>query len=291
MSDLPLYIPIIRIQPGSVLTYAVPHVRPRRTDAQEATISNLTRGKFLGEISDKARQKLKKIAVGWLVSVQEGKKGKIKTKLSKKRYITFVTLTLSAKQVHTDNEIKRELLNHFLINCQREFGVKEYIWRAESQANGNIHFHLFLDCYISWIKLRALWNKCQERLGYISRFKQAYNHTNPNSTDIERIRSVKGATIYVTKYISKESKYRKLQGRLWGCSDNLKKLLPYEDQFDSRYRLLLESLEENKEIRVINEVHYRVYLGDISQILKQHFHGIASLIKNHNQQNFRDLYG
>lgn len=254
-------------------------------------MSNLTRGKFKGTISEKSRRTLKKIAVGWLVSVQEGKKGKIKTKLSQKRYITFVTLTLSAKQVHGDNEIKRELLNYFLIAAQREFGVKEYIWRAESQANGNIHFHLFLDCYISWLKLRVLWNKCQERLGYISRFKKVYNHTNPNSTDIERIRTVKGATVYVTKYISKESNYRKIDGRLWGCSDNLKKILPYEDQFDNRYRHLLESLEENKEIRVITEPHYRVYLGNISQILKQFHPGIASLVKNHNQQNFRDLYG
>ena len=45
--------------------------------------------------------------------------------------LTFITLTLSAKQgIHTDIEIKRELLNHFLITIKRSFGVKHYVWRA-----------------------------------------------------------------------------------------------------------------------------------------------------------------
>jgi hypothetical protein len=285
------YIPVVRIAPTSVLTYAVPHIRPSRTEKQDATNSNLTRGKFKGEISEKSRRKLKRTAQNWLLSIQEGKKGNISAHLKQKRYITFVTLTLSSKQTHSDNEIKREMLNPFLISAKRQFGVQEFIWRAESQANGNIHFHLFLDVYIPWVKVRKLWNECQERLGYITKFKALYGHGSPNSTDIERIRSVKGATVYITKYIAKESKHRKLDGRVWGTSDNLKTLSSYEDQIDSRYSKLFESLEENPEIRIINEPNYRIYLGNISQILSQYHPGIASLVKNHNQNNFRSLYG
>lgn len=284
------YIPVVRISATSILTFAVPHIRYSRTEKQETTNSNLTRGKFKGEISEKARRKLKRTAQNWLISIQEAKKGNIKTNLKKKRYITFVTLTLSAKQVHKDNEIKREMLNPFLINCRRLFGVQEYIWRAESQENGNIHFHLFLDVYIPYIQVRKLWNECQERLGYISRFKKVYSHSSPNSTDIERIKTVRGATIYITKYIAKESKYRKLEGRVWGTSDNLKSLTSYEDTIDNRYRQLFESLEKDPQIRVINQPQYRVYLGNISQILKSYHPGIASYVKNHNQDNFKRLY-
>lgn len=285
-----VYIPVIRIRPYSVTTFAIPHQRNSRTPEQEETQQNLTRGKFNGIISDKARRKLKLIAEGWLLAIQEAKKGNQAHKGKKKNYITFATLTLSSNQVHGDNQIKRDLLNEFIITVQRKFGVQEYIWRAESQANGNIHFHLFLDKYIHWFFLRNIWNKIQEKLGYISKFKAIHNHSNPNSTDIERIRTLKGASQYITKYIAKESEYRTIEGRLWGCSDSLRNILSYEQQFDSRFQSLLQSLESEKSIKIISEKHYKVYIGDIKAILSRSHIGIACLLKNHYQQIYKDLY-
>jgi hypothetical protein len=285
-----VYIPVIRIRPYSVTTFAIPHERPRRTEKQEETQQNLTRGVFNGTISDKARRRLKQISEGWLLSIQEAKKGNMAHKGKKKNYITFVTLTLSASQKHTDNQIKRELLNDFIITVQRKFGVQEYIWRAESQANGNIHFHLFLDKYIHWFFLRNCWNKIQEKLGYITEFQSIHNHTNPNSTDIERIRTLKGASNYITKYIAKESENRTIEGRLWGCSDKLRNILSYEQQFDGRFSSLLQSLQDEKSIKVITEKHYKVFIGDIKAILSRSHIGISCLLKNHYQQIYKDLY-
>lgn len=285
-----MYIPVIRIRPYSVTTFSVPHQRLTRTAGQEATQANLTRGIFNGTISEKARRRLKAISEGWLLSIQEAKKGNKAHTGKKKNYITFATLTLSSKQQHSDNEIKRQLLNEFIITVQRKFGVQEYLWRAESQANGNIHFHLFLDKYIHWFFLRNTWNRIQEKLGYIEEFRKIHSHNNPNSTDIERIRTLKGATTYITKYIAKESENRTIEGRLWGCSDNLRNIYSYEQQFDSRFQSLLQSLESEKSIKIIAEKHYKVFIGDIKQILSQSHIGIACLLKNHYQHIYKDLY-
>lgn len=284
------YIPVARITPGAIVTYGIPTYRPRRTAKQEETKANLTRGVFNGTIAEKARRKLKRTAEQWLLSIQEAKKQKQAHTGKQTRYVTFVTLTLSAKQRHSDLKIKRECLNVFLIYAIRHLNVRQFIWRAESQANGNIHFHLFMDSYIPHQKVRTVWNKCQERLGYITRFKAIYGHSNPNSTDIERIKSAKGASLYVTKYIAKESKYRKLSGRLWGCSDGLRNIRSYEQIGDYETNALVEQVKSTKGTKVIQGDNYQVYIGDISKIVALHFPLIWQEIANHRVQTYKDTY-
>ncbi len=150
--------------------------------------------------------------------------------------LTFITLTLSSTQVHSDNEIKAQLLNQFLIELRRDHGVQMYIWKAEKQQNQNIHFHILTDKYIPWRPLRALWNRIQNKLGYIDRYgdamrefykngfrptQHAQDHrsikhqleawkrgketswTDPNSTDIHGIIHVKNIRNYMAKYLTK----------------------------------------------------------------------------------------
>lgn len=290
MSMDQVYIPVMRVRPYSVTTYSVPHQRPPRTVKQEETKKNLTRGVFKGVISQKSQRSLKLISEGWLLSIQEAKKcGRAKMG-SERNYITFVTLTLSAKQQHSDNEIKRELLNNFLINAQRKWGVKEYVWRAEAQKNGNIHFHLFVDKYIHWFFLRNEWNRIQEKLGYLSEFERIHKHRDANSTDIERIRSLKGATNYITKYIAKDSQNRTIEGRLWGCSDDLRKVRSYEVQADGSCYQLLNELRNEKSIRTIVDAHYSVFIGDIRTILKRSSPAMEKELKLHYLSIYKDLY-
>lgn len=137
---------------------------------------------------------------------------------------TFITCTLSSKQIHCDKTIKREVLNHFLIYLKRNYGVCNHIWKAELQENGNIHYHILADKYIPHQELRELWNSAQNRLGYVDMFKQ---HKNPNSTDIHSLRRVKNVMAYVGKYMSKTSTQRPICGHTWGRSDNMAALMPF----------------------------------------------------------------
>lgn len=289
MNDL-IYVPYIKLAHNSLVTYSLPTTRPRRTTAQEETSKNLTRGKFNGEISEKSRRELSKRAQNWLLSIQEAKKAGINTVGKDRNYTTFVTLTLASKQVHTDNEIKRKLLNTFIIYVKREFKVREYIWRAEAQKNGNIHFHLFLDKYIHYSRLRHLWNGIQETLGYITAFEETHHHRNANSTDIERIKSVKGASIYVAKYISKASTYRKIEGRLWGCSDGLKSVMDFVDVADSRHWKVIAQVKLEPKVKVITGEHYSVYIGPIRKIIQLYFSDIEQELKTHYVETYKRLY-
>jgi hypothetical protein len=169
-------------------------------------------------------------------------------------FLSFVTLTLSSQQIHSDNDIKRDILEPFLNDCRKRWKVVNYIWRAERQENGNIHFHLITDRFIWWNDLRNTWNYFQERFGYVSRYRVAMQkfHANgfqiredlkskwsisrqyaawlqgirsdwnsPNSTDVHSLKSIVSVRSYITKYITKPDETAPIEGRLWGCSYGL----------------------------------------------------------------------
>ena len=87
-----------------------------------------------------------------------------------KHFLTFVTLTLPASQVHNDPFIKRYIFWPWLEIIKRYYGVQEYIWRAEKQTNGNIHFHILIDKFIKHELVRFHWNYHLSKYGYIDAY-------------------------------------------------------------------------------------------------------------------------
>jgi hypothetical protein len=195
--------------------------------------------------------------------------------------ISFITLTLPAKQNKSDNEIKRDLLNQFLIEMQKVGGIDLYIWRAEVQGNGNIHFHIIVNKLVNWVWVRRLWNRIVEKDGYnmvsnysqrmkeffkngfklqndkrsIEQQKKAYNtgvkcgFTDPNSTDVKILKNAKEVEAYLSKYMSKENaseeNRRGIKGKLWGCSRELsvlKKLCINLDELEATNKKKFEEI-------------------------------------------------
>ncbi|MFC0181479.1 hypothetical protein SAMN04515674_104256 [Pseudarcicella hirudinis] len=107
-------------------------------------------------------------------------------------YPTFITLTLPSKQLHHDNFIKNECLDPFIewLKSDREYitrkgkgkgllqgcNVKVYLWRAETQKNGQLHFHIIVDRWIDKDQIRWRWNQIVNRLGYVDRFRNVQLH-------------------------------------------------------------------------------------------------------------------
>src|SRR5690606_39568338 len=60
--------------------------------------------------------------------------------------LSFITLTLPSPQGSiSDKEIKRGPLRMFIQKMGRRYGMYNYVWKAEKQKNGNIHFHITTD--------------------------------------------------------------------------------------------------------------------------------------------------
>src|SRR5438552_841266 len=90
-------------------------------------------------------------ALNWMMLFSEKKF--VYNKEQKKGYhfkLNFITLTLSDIQFHPDRFIKRKMLDPFLKWLVRVHNCKNYVWKAETQDNGNIHFHITTNKFIHW---------------------------------------------------------------------------------------------------------------------------------------------
>tara|TARA_R100001244_G_C5168239_1_gene131508 strand:+ start:1233 stop:2096 length:864 start_codon:yes stop_codon:yes gene_type:complete len=216
--------PYISIKPDRISLYSRSEFTSTRTPFQVYNEKNLINNDTKGKISKKASKRIK-LAIDWLLVLADNKSfGRPKNGKFYNFKVNFITLTLCSEQVHSDKVIKSKLLNHFLVVAKQKWGVCNYVWRAEPQKRGAIHFHILTDKFIPWSELRATWNKIQEKLGYVSKFKSKFLHTNPNSTDIHSIKKVKNLSEYISKYCTKENGGRKIEGNQWGLSQGLSKL-------------------------------------------------------------------
>lgn len=289
-NQLPEY-QVARFFQNSVVIYNVIEFPPRKTDKQKENEKNLTRGQFNGFLSIKAKSKIKKIISPWLNSIFEFRKGKIKTKLQKSPYPTFITLTLSSAQKHDDCQIKRECLNPFLINLQRKFNVRHYFWICETQNNGNLHFHIIIDSYVPHPEVRKLWNQAQERLGYITAFTKAHHHANPNSTDIHSIRHIDSIESYVMKYVQKGGGSRIIRGKIWDCSKSLKSAPLLEVIPDHETTAFINKLGQSAHFRKYIDENVTVFTGDVYGFSSVHCKAIHQKYLENWSEHLQNLYG
>lgn len=224
-----------------------------------------------GKVSNQAKRKMLR-AIDYLLLLASDKK--VFDRVSGRSFtfkIAFVTLTLPANQVHTDKEIKDKCLNSLLLELKHFYKVVNYVWRAEKQKNGNIHFHLVVDKFIPYSELRNRWNRIINKLGYVDQYRvsqkefykdgfqvrtdllktwskerqlAAYHRNvkcqwnNPNSTDIHSVRKVLNLRSYFSKYLVKnDEKYELLENSI---SDNLAIISDLIDKKEKRKHLLIQ---------------------------------------------------
>jgi len=206
-----------------------------------------------------ARKRLRQYLNNWLDTIRLSRSLLHKKELKTLSKYTFVTLTLPSAQRHCDKVIKREILNAFLIELKRDFNVNNYLWKAEPQTNGNIHFHLITSKYIDAIELRLIWLFHCERLGYVSEFREKHRSFLPNATDIHALKSIRDVTAYVSKYMSKSTPVRPICGVTYGCSDSLRKLVNMNISIESKTGENFKVLRDSTSWSLFQTSHASVY--------------------------------
>lgn len=203
-----------------------------------------------GRISQSSARKIRN-AIEWLLAAASEKYVySKKTKRFHKWKLSFLTLTLPTQSNLSDIQVK-EILNAFLTLAKYNYGLHSYIWKAEPQARGVIHFHLTSDCYMWKNSVRFEWNRLLSKYGLLN------GHDDAPSTKIHSTYRVQNMAAYLTKYFIKPPAQftkvpkkptfdgltvsrrgstecaldfpcklfyiRPISGRLWGCSHSLSK--------------------------------------------------------------------
>jgi len=298
MSEL-VKIPKLSVHPGYVVLYneySGGHGR-YNTDTSKHVLPISVDHK--GIISKKASSKIRKGIEWLLVLAQDKKTYSIKKGKDFKFKVAFITLTLSSKQKHSDQVIKSECLNQFLIEAKKKWNVTHYLWRAESQKNGNIHFHILVDKFCPWSELRDTWNRIQNKLGYVDRYRAEMNlyhksgfqvrkellkswsykaqvrayrtgsqqdWNSPNSTDVHSVRFIQDLPSYLAKYCTKNERCREITGKLWGLSTSLSQLRGANDVVDNSYTEELICLEQSPGVKTYYSDYFTVIFITADQL-------------------------
>jgi len=145
------------IRANSISSFLAPSEEQRFEMSLNQSLGLRSNHRPKSEMSKKARKRIRN-AINWLTVLSSKRNAKI----SQDRYIynfqiSFVTLTLPSKQMHSHQEIKSQCLNRFLTEMRRKFGVQNYVWKLELQKNGNAHFHLTFDKFVHYRAIRYYW--------------------------------------------------------------------------------------------------------------------------------------
>ena len=150
--------------------------------------------------------------------------------IKKQHNIVFLTLTFPDR-VPKKTKIN-PMLNRFLTNMKKNYGLLGYLWTREDQRNGRPHFHILADMpYQDIQKINTAW--CEACRMYS---KNAVRLPKENKAILK---SIEKTAKYVTKYITKDqNKY--YSERCYSISTDIKAEPVRLSEFD------LRNLEEDQ---------------------------------------------
>jgi len=282
--------PVTQIREGRIVVYNEFQGYSSKRGKNPLSQKNLRREVYKGIMSKGAKKALSTRMEAWASALTEGRLKSLKTYDGNQMKMVMVTLTLPALQAHEDTIVKRLMLSRFLIVAKRKWNVDRYIWRAEKQLNGNIHFHIIADRYIPKDDLRGVWNAILSDHGYIDQFEAKHGHRSPPSTDISMIRNIKMAGIYIQKYMTKQSDSQVVKGAIWGCSDNLKGLKSPTFHIDNKMGDFLSAMSHNQNNRLVKKDNCTIIFGQILQLMKAQYPEIFWQWRNEVEDIWRDSF-
>lgn len=124
--------------------------------------------------------------------------------IAKLERLSFITVAFPVTlQSQDDKTLKRKYLNRFIQELKR-LGANYYFWIAE--VNISLHFHIISD------------NKQDQAENIITTWSRIVKCNEPRLADVRQVKNFNG----LVEYLLKNDNTREIEGRLHGCSDNMK---------------------------------------------------------------------
>jgi hypothetical protein len=221
-----VFYPQVQVRSNSLIIFDVSDPPPRRGDT-----SNL-KGKatYSGTVTTHTA---KRIRSALDILLQRSPNRRILNPVSNTEHdfrISFATLTVSDPKNLTAREAYDRLLARYLRYLKEKAGMVDYLWKAELQQRGQIHYHLITNIFVDYRTCRWKWNQLQKREGLLQDYARRHGNFNPNSTDIHSVQSVRNIEAYISKYICKNTQNQTAtKGKVWDCSTALKAKRFYTD--------------------------------------------------------------
>ena len=247
-----MYIPIMQLRNSEILIYQEwtgPRTPPKTLGFEGK------REAYSGVVTKAAQKRMKK-AISLLI--QKSPTRKIYNPVTKGRHdfrIGFVTMTIADQRGDDTKEVYKKCLAPWLRWAKRS-GMNDYVWKAELQERGAVHYHLATNVFLHYQDIQDTWNKYQRKAGYLTNYAKQYGSYKANSTDVHSVRKVRDIERYLTKYMMKEAGGT-IDGKIWDCSTNLKNARYFATEMTPRNFELIRKMAV-KEIDCDHCLIYRI---------------------------------
>lgn len=249
-----MYIPVMQVRNSEVIIYRE-WMGPRRAPTGQP--KQFKQGQaYSGAMTDGAIKRLRR-CVSLLVQKSPNRMIYNPVTAGRHRFrIGFVTLTVAEQGKDTAKDVYKKCMAPWL-RWARRAGMEDYVWKAELQQRGALHYHIATNEFLHWKDIRDTWNKYQRKAGYLQKFAQAKGHYHANSTDVHAMRKVKNIERYLTKYMQKGVGAAKINGKTWDASTNLKQAKYYATEMTPANLDKIRSIAQ-KEIKGEFSTIYRI---------------------------------
>jgi hypothetical protein len=209
--------PYIQVRNSSILYYAIP------TETYPWKRSEFNKPAYSGTTTEGAVRRIRR-AVDMLCQLSPERS--IYNPISKKKIkhsLSFVTLTIPGKERRVEaKEGNSKLMAPWLLKMKRKQGLKTYIWKAEFQKNGQLHYHITTPSWLHYQQVKDHWNNILSENGLLIEWKKEHPASMPNSTDVHKVYKIKDIHRYLSKELCKGTQSKTTNGKIWDCSLNIK---------------------------------------------------------------------
>lgn len=233
---------------------------------------------YSGAMTTGAQKRIKK-AVDLLV--QFSPKRKIYnsvTMQTEMHTLSFITLTIPGKEkrLSADQGYKL-LLSKWIRSMRDKHNLKTYIWKAEFQKNGQLHYHITTPSWIAYTEIRDTWNNIMSSNGMLDVWNDENPTKFPNSTDVHKVYKVKNIQAYLAKYLSKKEQDQENTGKVWDCSKNLKDTKFFTSDIPNN----LDQFIKKSNIKYFNYIGIYDLINGASEIGPTQYKEYQDWIKSH----------
>lgn len=198
------------------------------------------------------------------LDIKEKKAHTINKKVVKRKMFAYANLTASKKYFRlwsisfpqgTQDEICYKLFNNWLTRLRTELNLRSYIWIAERQKNGTLHYHIVINSFLDVKRankyMKTAINNAIEKgeIKYKAGQKVEYN-----GVDVSKnAGNPRALAKYITKYITKNS--TECKRLVYYCSQDISQLFTAKIYTEEQ----LQILENRGAISISKEA---LFIGD-----------------------------
>jgi hypothetical protein len=205
----------------------------RLLDGELIEVKKSSRSITSNKINQESEVKPPEIVESSAIEVEERRtfrlnKSKVKKKcyaLSRleksKKFLAFYSISFPAG---LPDENAYRIFNTWLTRCRKDANLNTYLWVAERQKNGTIHFHLLTNDFMPIRQVNGFMAKClnSEKKKRVDMLKDI-DLKKYNGVDVKKVGKNKNGIIsYLSKYVTKnEVEFYRLP---WHCSRDVSRL-------------------------------------------------------------------